>query len=72
MKYLLRIEALLYGQMCSESVLIRGQAPDAQIVNLVDSLDPKEGVLNKFKVNVWRRCLQQDSQSLSENAESGG
>ena len=35
-------------------------------------LDPKEGVLNKFKVNVWRRCLQQDSQSLSENAESGG
>ena len=35
---LLRIEPLLYGQMCGESVLIRGQAPDAQIVNLVDSL----------------------------------
>ena len=35
---LLRIVSLLYGQMCSESVLIRGQAPDAQIVNLVNSL----------------------------------
>ena len=35
---LLRIEPLLYGQMRGESVLIRGQAPDAQIVNLVDSL----------------------------------
>ena len=35
---LLRIEPLLYRQMCGESVLIRGQAPDAQIVNLVNSL----------------------------------
>ena len=39
---LLRIKPLLYGEMCSESVLIRGQAPDAQIVNLVDSLVVKK------------------------------
>ena len=58
--------------MSTKSSFICGQTPNSQIVNLLNALNIKECVLDNVMTDAGWCCLHQDTNSVSQDADSCG
>ena len=58
--------------MSTKSCFICCQTPNSQVVNLLDSLDIKESVLDNVVAEPRGGCFHEDTDCVSQNADCGG
>src|SRR5579863_1584326 len=58
------------GDVTGECASFRADAPDVEIVHVVDSLDGANGIFNQFEFHAARGAFEQDVQGLAHDAKA--
>ena len=71
-QHLLRAPAVLDDQVGGERGLVRGEAPDPEVVDLADARHPEEDVPHQVVAHTAGGRLHQDPEGVPQDGECGG